>query len=125
MPARYLNDMIVPNASIMLKRGDIYDVRSIPGTTISLHDTICSGEMIAKYRSFKFNLFESIDDNNKKVMLTMLSNIVLSKNNHKKRGKIFYVRQPDDSFLRFVWVGIRSGLKDTVLPGFLSDKEMN
>lgn len=119
MEANLINQMIVPNASIELKKGKIESVDLVKGSPVVMEKDTARGQMIARYQSFKFRIFEK-QTKDKRRIATFFSNLVLLKNNKKKIGEIYYVRQPSDSFIKFLWSSIKSGLKNTVLPGYIN-----
>ncbi|MDB4835200.1 hypothetical protein OAH12_01305 [Cyclobacteriaceae bacterium] len=117
MDAEIINEMLVPNANLGLRKGEVRRITF----SASIEDGVAEGEMLAKYRSFKIDIY-SKNQKRKTIVGSMLSNLLISKNNKKKKGTIYYESEPVDSFIKILWGGIRSGLKDTLLPGFVSNK---
>ena len=117
MDAEIINEMIIPNANLGLKKGEVRRI----SFNAEIQDGLANGEMLAKYRSFKLQVY-SKNQKRKTILGTFISNLLITKNNKKKKGKIYYQSTPIDSFVKILWGGIRSGLKDTLLPGFVLNK---
>ena len=117
MDAEIINEMIIPNANLGLKKGEVRRI----SFNAEIQDGLANGEMLAKYRSFKLQVY-SKNQKRKTILGTFISNLLITKNNKKKKGKIYYKSTPIDSFVKILWGGIRSGLKDTLLPGFILNK---
>lgn len=117
MDAEIINEMIIPNANLGLKKGEVRRI----SFNAKVQRGIAKGEMLAKYRSFKLEVY-SKNQKRKTILGTFFSNLLISKNNRKKKGKIYYKSSSTDSFVKILWGGIRSGLIDTLLPGFVVKK---
>ena len=117
MNAKIINEMLVPNANLGLRSGDVRRI----SFNAEVNNGVAKGEMLAKYRSFKVDIY-SKNQKRRTIVGSLISNMVISKNNKKKKGKIYYESTPVDSFIKVLWGGIRSGLKDTLLPGFVVNK---
>ena len=117
MDAEIINEIIIPNTNLGLKKGEVRRI----SFNAKIERGIAEGEMLAKYRSFKVEIY-SKNQQRKTILGTLFSNLLISKNNKKKKGKIYYEATPVDSFVKIIWGGIRSGLKDTLLPGFILKK---
>jgi hypothetical protein len=117
MDASELNQMIKPNAKVDFKKGEI--------KTIDFSGTVrgkkSEGELLANYRSFKVRVFKS--EEKKRSLMSFLSNLLIQRNNKKKKGEIYYQAAPQDGFFKILWSGIKNGLKDTLLPGMLLPDE--
>ncbi len=117
MNAKIINEMLVPNANLGLRSGEVRRI----SFNAEVNNGVAKGEMLAKYRSFKVDIY-SKNQKRRTIVGSLISNMVISKNNKKKKGKIYYESTPVDSFIKVLWGGIRSGLKDTLLPGFVVNK---
>lgn len=117
MDAEVINEMIIPNANLGLKKGEVRRI----SFNAAIDNGVAKGEMLAKYRSFKVEIY-SRNKKRKTILGTFFSNILISTNNKKRKGEIYYESTPVDSFMKIIWGGIRSGLKDTLLPGFVVNK---
>lgn len=117
MNAKIINEMLVPNANLGLRSGEVRRI----SFNAEVNNGVAKGEMLAKYRSFKVDIY-SKNQKRRTIVGSWISNMVISKNNKKKKGTIYYESTPVDSFMKVLWGGIRSGLKDTLLPGFVVNK---
>jgi hypothetical protein len=117
MDASELNQMIKPNAKVDFKKGEI--------KTIDFSGTVrgkkSEGELLANYRSFKVRVFKS--EEKKRSLMSFLSNLLIQRNNKKKKGEIYYQAAPQDGFFKILWSCLKNGLIDTLLPGMLLPDE--
>ena len=117
MDAEVINEMIIPNANLGLKKGEVRRI----SFNAEIEKGVATGEMLAKYRSFKVEVY-SQNKKRKTILGSFFSNILIPTNNKKRKGTIYYEATAADSFMKIIWGGIRSGLKDTLLPGFVVNK---
>lgn len=121
MNAHHINKFVTGTANLELKKGKIIRIENV-GSPVIINDSICTGEMKAVYNNFKIRLFEK-GTKAKRRFVTFIGNLILSSTNKKDQAIISYDRDPYDSFVKFVWQGIKSGLERTMLPGFLQTKK--
>ncbi len=117
MNAHHLNKFVMGTANLELKKGRIIRIENI-GDAVYMNDHYCYGEMKAVYNNFKIRLFQK-GTKAKRRFVSFIGNLILSSTNKKDQAEISYYREPYDSFIRYIWQGIKSGLERTMLPGFM------
>ncbi|GIV38260.1 MAG: hypothetical protein KatS3mg033_0060 [Thermonema sp.] len=117
MSAIYLNRMLEPTAQVRLQTGIIKKI-TFKG---SIEDRHHRGQMLAIYRNFKVSVLDT-QAKRKRRIVSKLANLLIRNTNRRKTGTIQYERLPSDGFLRILWQGLASGLRDTLLPEILKER---
>lgn len=118
MSAIYLNRMLEPAAQVRLQTGIIKKI-TFKGKML---DYSHRGEMLAVYRNFKVSVLDA-QAKRKRRIVSKLVNMLIRNTNRRKTGSIYYNRLPSDGFLRILWQGLASGLRDTLLPEIMKGRE--
>jgi hypothetical protein len=118
MSAVYLNRMLEPTTQVSLQTGTIKKI-TFKGT---MHDHAHRGSMLAIYRNFKVSVLDA-QAKRKRRIVSKLVNMLIRNTNRHKTGAIHYNRLPTDGFLRILWQGLASGLRDTLLPEIVKERE--
>ncbi len=80
MKAETINEMIVPNTNMSLKKGEIQHI----SFNAKVAKGVAKGEMLAKYSSFKVQVYRK-NQTKKTHFKTFFSNLLISKSNKKKK----------------------------------------
>lgn len=108
-----LNQILSPNSIIALKKGEIKQIK-VDGIMFGNEN---KGNMFAKYKNIRIELYQKKARKDKLKILSVLGNMLLNNTQRqRKKSKIYYVKDQQDSFIKFLWLGIKNGLENTLLP---------
>lgn len=108
-----LNEILSPNSIIALKKGEIKHIK-VDGIMFGNEN---KGNMFAKYKNIRIELYQKKARQEKLKILSIFGNMLLNNTQRqRKRSKIYYVKDKQDSFIKFLWLGIKNGLEKTLLP---------
>ena len=117
MPIEAFNRMSLPNENIRVADGWVERV----SFSSNVRHGVARGWVKPIYEDLKIEVFDP-EKQKKQGMLTLLGNIALRTSNLEDERKsarsapILYRRQPDDSFIAFLWQSVRTGLLAAVTP---------
>nr|MCU0355713.1 hypothetical protein [Cytophagales bacterium] len=117
MPIAAFNQISLPNENIRVADGWVNRV----SFSTTVRHGVARGWVKPLYEDLRIEVFDP-ERQKKQGMLTLLSNIALRTSNVEAEQSpartvpIFYRRQPDDSFVAFLWQSVRTGLLAAVTP---------
>ncbi len=121
MDMTYLNRLLTDKDNLRIESGDAENVI----LKARVQDGVAQGTLEATYNNLKLSVLQD-DTGKKKKFISAIANLIIRGNNDRentdrpfKVGEVYYRREPDDGFIRFLWRSAQSGLMKTLIPGNL------
>lgn len=119
-----INEMLVQAMLVKLESGQIEKLHA----KVTANRQVAQGELTFDFTNLDFKLLDKNYQTNRKLLTSLLKALTMPNDNmpnQKKyrQGKIYYEKVPADSFFRYLWRSVLSGLQSILVPNlFLSDE---
>ncbi len=111
-----LNRILTPNSNLSINDGFIKLIE-VEGIMLDNHN---KGNIHSRYQNIQILYQNKSKKGSENKVLSMLGNMILNSNQTKRqKEKFYYKKDPKDSFVKFLWLGIKDGIERSLLPPYI------
>ena len=111
-----LNQILTPNSNLSITNGFIKSIE-VSGMILGNHN---DGIIHSRYKNIEILYQNKSKKRGERKVLSILGNIILNSNQNKRQKEKFsYRKKPQDSFTKFLWLGIKDGIERSLLPPYI------